>query len=53
MKLYNIYYKVRNEIIEKKNMTKEEVDEFLNSLNREEESYLSVKEIKDREEDER
>ena len=53
MKLYNIYYKVKNEITQKKNMTKEEVDEFISKLKQENESELRVSEVRDREDEER
>lgn len=52
-KLYNIFYRVGDTVIEKNRVPKEEVEDFLNGLHREEESYLYIKEIKEREEDER
>lgn len=53
MRLYNIYYKVKNQVTEKKNMTREEVDAFISRLKQENESELRVSEVKDREEEER
>ena len=50
---YNIRYKANGELIEKKNMTWEEVQEFIDGLERQKESELEVKKIKEIEEEER
>lgn len=52
MKLYNLFYKTENEIVEKKNITKEQVQEFLDNLEAEDRSELKVTQVKDREEEE-
>lgn len=53
MKRYNLFYKVKEKIIEKKNITKEEIDNFLIGIERQNESELKIIQIKDRDEDER
>lgn len=52
MKKYNLFYKAKDRIVEKKNMTKEEVDKFLAGLETENESELRVIQVKDRDEEE-
>lgn len=52
MKKYNLFYKAKDRIVEKKNMTKEEVDKFLAGLETENESELRVIQVKDRNEEE-
>lgn len=52
MELYNLYYKADNQIIDKKNITKEEIDEILNNLERVNESELRVTKIRNREDEE-
>lgn len=52
MKKYNLFYKTNGKIIQKRNMTKEEIDNFINSLEKEYESELKVMQVKDRDEEE-
>lgn len=52
MKKYNLFYKAGDRIIDKKNITKEEVDKFLASLEEEKESELRVSQVKEREDEE-
>lgn len=47
MKKYNIFYKVGNKIIERKNVSKEELYTFLAGLNKEKEAELRVTQIKE------
>lgn len=44
---YNITYKANGELIEKKNLTREEAREFIDSLQVEDESELKVKRVDD------
>ena len=53
MELYNLYYKAGNKIVERKNITKQEVAEFINSLQAHPESDLRVTKVKGRDEEER
>lgn len=50
---YNIEYKANGKIIEKKNLTREEAREFIDSLEVENESELKVKRVDDIKEEER
>ena len=52
MKKYNLFYKAKDKIVEKKNVTKEEIDNFLAELKTENESELRVIQVKDRDEEE-
>lgn len=52
MKKYNLFYKAKDKIVEKKNMTKEEIDKFLAGLETENESELRVIQVKERDEEE-
>lgn len=52
MKKYNLFYKAKDKIVEKKNVTKEEIDKFLAGLETENESELRVIQVKDRDEEE-
>lgn len=52
MKKYNLFYKAKDKIVEKKNVTKEEIDKFLAGLKTENESELRVIQVKDRDEEE-
>lgn len=52
MKKYNLFYKAKDRIVEKKNITKEEVDNFLAGLETENESELRVIQVKERDEEE-
>lgn len=51
MKKYNLFYKTNGKVIQKRNMTKEEIDNFINSLEKEYESELKVMQVKDRDEE--
>lgn len=53
MNLYNLYYKTDNKIIERKNITKEQVNDFLNNLEKHPNSELKITKIKIRDEEER
>lgn len=53
MKKYNLFYKAKDKIVEKKNITKEEVDNFLAGLDTQNESELRVKQVKERDDEER
>lgn len=52
MKKYNLFYKAKDRVVEKKNVTKEEIDNFLAGLETENESELRVIQVKDRDEEE-
>lgn len=52
MKKYNLFYKAKDRIVEKKNVTKEEIDKFLAGLETENESELRVIQVKERDEEE-
>ena len=52
MKKYNLFYKAKDRIVEKKNVTKEEIDDFLAGLETENESELRVIQVKERDEEE-
>ena len=52
MKKYNLFYKTKDKIVDKKNLSKEEVDNFLAGLETQDESELRVIQVKDRDEEE-
>lgn len=52
MKKYNLFYKTKDKVVEKKNVTKEEIDKFLVGLETENESELRVIQVKERDEEE-
>lgn len=52
MKKYNLFYKTKDKVIEKNNLIKEEIDNFLAGLETENESELRVIQVKDRDEEE-
>ena len=52
MKKYNLFYKTKGRVVERNNLSKEEVYDFLDSLGKEDESELRVIQVKDREEEE-
>lgn len=52
MKKYNLFYKTKGRLVERKGMTKEEVYDFLDSLGKEDESELRVIQVKDRDDEE-
>lgn len=53
MKKYNLFYKTKERLVQKNNLSKEEVYEFLDSLGKEDESELRVIQVKEKEEEER
>lgn len=53
MKLYNLYYKAGNKIVQKSNVTGNEVYDFIKDLKKEDASTLKISRVKEREEEER
>lgn len=53
MKRYDLLYITTHNRIEKHNITKEEVQDILDSLKKEDESSLKITEVKEREDEER
>ena len=53
MKKYNLYYRVGKEIIQKRNITKEEIDVFLNSLQKHPDCEIKITQNKEKDEEER
>ncbi len=51
-KRYNLIYETEGKRIEKKNITQAEVQEFLNHLEKKNESSLYIKQIHEKEEEE-
>ena len=52
MKKYNLFYKTKGKLVERNNLSKEEVDNFLVGLETENESELRVIQVKERDEEE-
>jgi dihydroorotate dehydrogenase len=52
LKLFTLFYKTDKQIINKTNLTQEEVQEFLNNLKKENNSELRVTQIKNKFENE-
>ena len=52
MNKYNLFYKTKGRVVERKGMTKEEVYDFLDSLGKEDESELRIVQVKERDEEE-
>lgn len=52
MKKYNLFYKTKDKIVEKKNISGEEVYDFMKGLQKEDESELRVKQVKERDDEE-
>lgn len=52
MKKYNLFYKAKDRVVEKKNISGEEVYDFMKGLQKEDESELRVKQVKERDEEE-
>lgn len=52
MKKYNLFYKAKDKMVDKKNISGEEVYDFLDSLGKEDESELRIVQVKEREEEE-
>ena len=53
MKKYNLFYKAKGRVVEKKNISGEEVYDFMKGLQKEDESELRVIQVKERDEEER
>lgn len=55
MKRYDIYYETKDKRIEKKNVSQDEMQSFLDSLHRKDEHLLRISQVKvrDRDEEER
>ena len=53
MQLYNLFYKSGNKVIEKRNITKDEIREFINSLEDVYQSNLQVIKVETRDDEER
>lgn len=47
MNKYNLFYKTKGRIVERKNLSKEEIYDFLDSLGKEDESELRVMKVED------
>lgn len=52
MKKYNLFYKTKGRLVERNNLSKEEVDNFLAGLETENESELRVIQVKERDDEE-
>ncbi len=52
MKRFNIFYKVGNKAIERKNVSKEELYAFLAGLNKEKEAELKITRVREHNEEE-
>lgn len=52
MKKYNLFYKTKGRVVEKKNISGEEVYDFMKGLQKEDESELRIVQVKEREEEE-
>jgi hypothetical protein len=51
MKKYNLFYKTKGRLVERKNLSKEEVYDFLDSLGKEDESELRINKVEEEEEE--
>ena len=52
MKKYNLFYKTKGRLVQRNNLSKEEVYDFLDNLGKEDESELRIVQVKEREEEE-
>lgn len=52
MKKYNLFYKTKGRLVERKNLSKEEVYAFLAGLNKEKEAELKVTRVREHNEEE-
>ena len=52
MKRYNIYYETPEEILEKKNLSQEEMQSFLDNLSNKNEQLIRLSKIQDERDDE-
>ena len=52
MKKYNLFYKTKGRLVQKNNLSKEEVYDFMKGLQKEDESELRVIQVKDRDDEE-
>lgn len=53
MRRYNIYYQTKEKRIEQRNVSKDEIDNFLEQLIMKDEHLLRIEQVKEREEEER
>lgn len=53
MKRYNVDYTIGKKIVKLRNINKQQLQEFLDTLEKEDESFLNVKQVEEREEEER
>lgn len=51
MKKYNLFYKTKGRVVEKKNISGEEVYDFMKGLQKENESELKIVQVKEKEEE--
>lgn len=52
MKKFNVFYRIKNQVVNKNDLTWDEVNDFLESLGKEDDSELRVIQVEDREEEE-
>ena len=52
MKKYNLFYKTKDRVVDKKNISGEEVYDFMKGLQKEDESELRVIQVKERDDEE-
>ena len=52
MKKYNLFYKTNGRVVDKKNISGEEVYAFMKGLQKEDESELRIVQVKEKEEEE-
>lgn len=52
MKKYNLFYKTKGRLVQKNNLSKEEVYDFMKGLKKEDESELRIVQVKEKEEEE-
>ncbi len=52
MKKYNLFYKTKGRVVQRNNLSKEEVYDFMKGLQKEDESELRVIQVKEKEEEE-
>ena len=52
MKKYNLFYKTKGRLVERNNLSKEEVYDFMKGLQKEDESELRIVQVKEKEEEE-
>lgn len=52
MKKYNLFYKTKGRLVQRNNLSKEEVYDFMKGLQKEDESELRIVQVKERVEEE-